>query len=709
MAPDASILSTLNPPQIEAVTAADGPVLILAGAGSGKTRVLVHRIAWLIQQRQVAPHQILAVTFTNKAAREMKTRIEALLPFNLQGMWVGTFHGLANRLLRTHHQQAGLPAAFQILDSADQLQLLKRLVVDLGLDPKEWAPKQFQWMLNEAKEQGHRARHVDPEVDYLQRQFVRVYVAYEAACERAGMVDFAELLLKAHELLLENPELLAHYQARFQHILVDEFQDTNKIQYAWLRLLAAKHQGLFAVGDDDQSIYGWRGAEVENIRSFDRTYTEAMVVRLEQNYRSSGHILGLANHLIEHNQDRLGKALWTDTGDGELVTLYAAYNEVDEARYVLEQIQLHYARGVCYQDMAILYRSNAQSRLFEEQLLQANIHYRVYGGLRFFDRKEVKDALAYLRLLSNPNDDAAFERVVNRPTRGIGAKCLNAVKSLANETQKTLWAAAKVLIGGTVLAARSRQALSKFLHLIETLQQEGQALPLPACVEYVITQSELQRAYDKEPPDTAASRRENLAELVNAAAQVDADEGDAMNVFLSFTALEAGDEDDAPKDSVQLMSLHSAKGLEFPLVFITGMEEGLFPNNRAFDDLAKLEEERRLCYVGVTRAMATLYLTYAHARRLYGEVKYPQPSRFIEEMPSQHLQQMTDEQIRPAVYEDDIMLPFELGQRVAHATFGEGVVLAFDAHGQQMKAHINFSSVGLKWLNLEYAKLVALS
>ncbi|MBT7443163.1 MAG: DNA helicase II [Methylococcales bacterium] len=716
------ILTSLNPEQADAVTANNGPVLILAGAGSGKTRVLVHRIAWLIQQQQVAPHDILAVTFTNKAAKEMRVRIESLLPFSIAGMWVGTFHGLANRLLRAHYQQAKLPQTFQILDSADQLQMIKRICKDLELDPKKWPPKQFQWMISDHKERGLRARHVNPEGDYQLQKMHTVYQQYEETCQRAGVVDFSELLLKAHEVLLENPTILEHYQQRFKHILVDEFQDTNKIQYAWLQLLSSQHKGIFAVGDDDQSIYGWRGAEVENIRNFSNEFPNAQMVKLEQNYRSTSNILNAANALIENNAQRLGKKLWTDSGEGDRITLYGAFNEIDEAEYVIKQINRLARDGVRHDNVAILYRSNAQSRLFEEQLMRSNIDYKVYGGLRFFDRKEIKDALAYLRLIANPHDDAALTRIINRPTRGIGAKCITSVQARANAEGITLWQAIETLTKGTELTARTAYVLIKFTQLIESLQQQSTTLSLEDMVTNVVETVELHTLYEKEAPESAATRRENLIELGNAAAQVSSelDGEDPLSTFLAYTALESSEEDDetADRNCVQLMTLHSAKGLEFPVVFLTGMEEGLFPHSRSMDDPDQLEEERRLCYVGITRAMQQLFLTHAHVRRMFGEAKYSMRSQFIEEMPEELITDVSlpaKPKAAPiseptSLFDEPDMegMPFYLGQHVAHSKFGEGVVLNIDMQGVHPKVEINFNDVGNKLLNMEYAKLTPL-
>ncbi|MCU7945906.1 MAG: DNA helicase II, partial [Candidatus Thiodiazotropha sp. (ex Cardiolucina cf. quadrata)] len=603
------ILDPLNDAQRDAVTAPVGNLLVLAGAGSGKTRVLVHRIAWLLAVETASPWSVLAVTFTNKAAKEMRQRIEALLGQPLGGMWVGTFHGLAHRLLRAHWNEAGLPQSFQILDADDQFRLIKRLLKSLDLDEARWPPRQIQWFINGRKDEGLRAQHLDDGGDPYQQQMIRLYSEYQAACERGGLVDFAELLLRAHELWRERPDVLQHYQERFQHVLVDEFQDTNSIQYGWLKLLAGPRNNLFVVGDDDQSIYGWRGARVENIQNFQTHYQATTLVRLEQNYRSTGNILNAANALINNNPSRLGKQLWTEDGEGEPINLYAAFNEIDEARFVIERIRQFIEEGNIRAEAAILYRTTAQSRLFEEALIQGAIPYRVYGGLRFFERAEIKDALAYLRLLSNPQDDGGFERAVNMPPRGIGPKTMDSVRAHARDFSCSLWQAAGELLKGGAMPKRATSALQGFLDLIEELRVDTANLALPEKVERVLNASGLPAHFEKGRDGKGIDRKENLEELVNATRQfgyeTDEEVGlDELPSFLSHAALEAGDAQGDPSDDcVQLMTLHSAKGLEFPLVFLVGMEEGLFPHSMSADDPARLEEERRLCYVGVTRAM----------------------------------------------------------------------------------------------------------
>ena len=717
------IIDGLNDAQRAAVTAPLGSALVLAGAGSGKTRVLVHRIAWLIQVEGLSPWGILAVTFTNKAAREMRHRIEALLGQPVGGMWVGTFHGLAHRLLRAHWQEAGLPQGFQILDADDQQRLVKRIIREMNLDDSKWPPRQAQWFINKQKDEGLRAEHLDHGGDPYQRQMIAIYREYEAACRRAGSVDFAELLLRAHELWRDRPDVLAHYRERFGAILVDEFQDTNSIQYAWLRLLAGSAQKLFVVGDDDQSIYGWRGARVENIQDFQSHYPDATVVRLEQNYRSTGNILRGANAVIANNPTRLGKQLWTEDGDGEPIRLYAAFNEVDEARFVIERIRTAVDQGSRRAECAILYRTTAQSRLFEEALLQAGIPYRVYGGLRFFERAEIKDALAYLRLVSNRHDDPSFERAVNQPPRGIGPRTLDAVRAHARDFGCSLWQAAGDLLRGGAMPARAANALRGFLDLIEEIDVGSVDGDLAGRADFVIEASHLKEHFEKSRDGKGQDRIENLEELVNACRQfefADADESglSGMDAFLAHAALEAGDtQADEYEDCVQLMTLHSAKGLEFPLVFIGGMEEGLFPHSMSAEDPERLEEERRLCYVGMTRAMVQLYLSHAESRRLHGSESYPLPSRFLREIPADLIEEVRARPniSRPYAPSSGSLTAaqdaagFRLGQRVAHPKFGEGVVLNAEGQGNGARVQVNFEAAGAKWLVVAYANLQAIA
>ena len=714
------IIDPLNDAQRQAVTATQDPLLVLAGAGSGKTRVLVHRVAWLIQVEHVSPYGILAVTFTNKAAGEMRTRIEQLVGVPTRGMWVGTFHGLAHRLLRAHWKEAGLPQSFQVLDSDDQYRVIRRLLKALELDESRWPPRQLQWFINARKDEGQRPQHIEHKGDPFLRQQLAVYEAYEEQCRRAGLVDFAELLLRAHELWLQQPQLLAHYQQRFQHILVDEFQDTNTIQYAWLRVLAGDRANITMVGDDDQSIYGWRGARVENLQRFEKDFPGARTLRLEQNYRSTGTILKAANALIAHNDGRLGKNLWTAGSEGEPIRLYAALNEHDEARFVIEQIQGLIDKGAARSDIAILYRSNAQSRVFEERLLQCAIPYRVYGGLRFFERQEIKDALAYLRLCENRADDASFDRIVNHPPRGIGERTLAEVRDRARLDKVSLWAAAQALQQTDVLSGRARNALDGFFTLLETLAAASAGLGLAEQVEHVVACAGLKDHYAKEKGEKGQARLENLDELVNAAREFvyEADDDEQLEplaAFLSHAALEAGEgQADQWQDCVQLMTLHSAKGLEFDNVFLCGLEEGLFPHQRSVEEPGRLEEERRLCYVGITRARRQLMLSYAEHRRLHGSESYCMPSRFIHEIPPALV-----EELRPRI---QVSRPYAssaptrslntppgeglgLGQRVQHRTFGEGVVLNYEGQGAHARVQVNFESAGTKWLVVAYANL----
>ncbi|MBT8147185.1 MAG: DNA helicase II, partial [Gammaproteobacteria bacterium] len=637
------ILDKLNAPQRQAVTTETQNLLVLAGAGSGKTRVLVHRIAWLMHAEHASPYSILAVTFTNKAAREMRSRIEQLLGQPIGGMWVGTFHGLAHRLLRSHWQEAGLVEDFHILDSDDQLRLIKRLCRSLGVDEDKYAPRQVQWYINSQKDEGLRAASVETFGDDYSRNMVSIYAAYEEACDRGGMVDFAEILLRAHELWLKNPQILDHYQRRFQHVLVDEFQDTNTIQYAWLRVLAGRDSQLMVVGDDDQSIYGWRGAKIENIQKFSTDFPGSEIVRLEQNYRSTSTILKAANKLISNNQGRLGKELWTDGSEGEQISLYEAFNEQDEARFIVDRLQDWVNKGHRRDDAAVLYRSNAQSRELEDALLRTGMPYRIYGGHRFYERLEIKNALAYLRLLVNRQDDTAMERVINVPTRGIGGRTIDQIRALARQENCSLWMACVKCVNEKLLSARAANAVLGFLELIDGMQDACTELELHRKVEYVIKHSGLIQHHEKEGGEKARARLENLDELITAANSFDESELDVeddpassgiLTAFLDQAALDAGDSQAAEnEDAVQLMTLHSAKGLEFPLVFMAGMEEGLFPHRMSMENISGLEEERRLCYVGITRAMSKLFLCFAESRRLHGDVSLTRPSRFIREIP----------------------------------------------------------------------------
>ncbi|MDH5358114.1 MAG: DNA helicase II [Gammaproteobacteria bacterium] len=713
------LLNDLNKPQREAVAAPLGHARILAGAGSGKTRVLVHRIAWLIQAENLSPANILAVTFTNKSAAEMRGRIEDMLGYPIGGMWVGTFHGLAHRLLRAHWKDADLPQSFQILDSDDQHRMLKRLIRSMELDEAQWPAKQAQWYINAQKDEGLRPKHIQAGNDPYSQKMLAIYQAYEDACQRAGVVDFGEILLRSHELWLKRPDILANYQRRFQQILVDEFQDTNTIQYAWLRLLAGEQGHLFIVGDDDQSIYGWRGARIENIQKFHKDYADATSIRLEQNYRSTGNILAAANAVIANNSERLGKELWTDDDDGELIQVYNAYNERDEASYVVAQVQAWVNKGGNRADHAVLYRSNAQSRIIEEALLQANMPYRVYGGLRFFERAEIKDVLSYLRLVANRNDDAAFERVVNTPTRGIGAATLTQLRQHAREYNLTMWQAAIALLEAKIFPARAGNALTGFLTLIDSLTPEDDNIPLHELTSLVIDESGLRAHHGKDKSEKGQSRIENMDELINATRTFtqpeDTENMSLLDAFLSHAALEAGENQaDQWEDCVQLMTLHSAKGLEFPVVFMVGMEEGLFPGQKTSDDPTRLAEERRLCYVGMTRARETLYLLHTESRFLYGQEMSPSPSRFLREIPAEHIEEIRARKntissgyspIPPKHSSAINETGLNPGQLVHHQKFGSGTVIDTEGSGKSARVQVNFKHAGSKWLVLAYAKL----
>ena len=713
------MLDGLNKAQRDAVGSPPGNILVLAGAGSGKTRVLVHRIAWYIETGQSHPYGILAVTFTNKAAAEMRARIETLLERPIGGMWVGTFHGIAHRLLRAHWREAGLVEAFQILDSDDQYRTIRRVLRAMNLDEAQYPPREIQWFINGQKDEGLRPQHIDDHGDPHLQQLLRIYRAYEEACARSGTVDFAELLLRAHELFRDRQEILAHYRQRFRHVLVDEFQDTNALQYAWLRLLAGGDGSLFAVGDDDQSIYSWRGARMENMQRFEQDFHDTRLIRLEQNYRSTANILNAANALIAHNTARLGKELWTDGIEGERLDVYSAYNEHDEARFVVDRITTSRQKGENYSDHAVLYRVSAQSRVLEEILMQSGVPYRVYGGMRFYERAEIKDALAYLRLAAFHDDDASFERIVNTPTRGIGQRTVDELRGAARRDAVTLWQAALQAVREKSLGARALAALERFLRLIH---QMGGAvvneLSLEEAMDLVVRQSGLIEHYRKERGEKGEARVENLEELVTAAREFKVDKdvhGDLepLPAFLSHAALESGEtQADAHTDSVHLMTLHAAKGLEFPQVHLVGMEEGLFPHQRSSSDPVQLEEERRLCYVGITRAQERLTLTYAQHRRLHGSDYYPQPSRFLRELPAELLnevrlgggisQPLFHTAPAETVGDGD---GFSLGERVVHARFGEGVVLNLEGQGSHARVQVNFERAGSKWLVLAYAGL----
>jgi len=711
------ILDPLNDAQRQAVSAAARPTLVLAGAGSGKTRVLVHRVAWLVRVEGVAPQEVLAVTFTNKAASEMRHRIEVLLGMPTRHLWIGTFHGLAHRLLRRHWSEAGLAEGFQIMDSDDQQRLIRKLLKSLGLEDGEWTPRELAWFINAQKDEGLRAADLADEGNPTRRQMIDLYRRYEELCDQSSLVDFGELLLRVLELFRDNVDIRAMYQKRFRHLLVDEFQDTNAIQYRWLKLLAAGGGMPFVVGDDDQSIYRWRGARVENLFQFERDFADTQLVRLEQNYRSTANILQAANAVIANNDSRMGKNLWTEGAEGELIKLYGAFNERDEAEFVINRIQDFIAAGNRRSDAAILYRSNAQSRVFEESLLAAGIPYRVYGGQRFFERAEIKDALAYLRLIANRDDDPSFERVVNTPTRGIGARTVDVVRDHARRTGISLWRAASEVIAEEQLAKRAATALWKFLRLVEDMDKATRDLPLYEQVEHVIAHSGLIAHHAKDTTTSGETRIENLEELVSAARDAlipDDSELTPLHEFLAYAVLESGESQaGAFEDSVQLMTLHSAKGLEFPLLFLCGMEDGLFPHQRSLNDANGLEEERRLCYVGLTRAREQLYLSYAEQRRLHGMDNYSVPSRFLREIPPELIEELRPQMrvARPVAHAHTRRRPGEsasgvpLGRRVRHRKFGEGVILNSEGSGAHARVQVNFEQAGTKWLVMAYANL----
>ena len=736
---ESALLDGLNPAQHDAVTCDSQQVLVLAGAGSGKTRVLTSRISYFCQHFGMSPFAVLAVTFTNKAAHEMRARLEQQLGIATQPLWIGTFHGLAHRFLRAHHEAAGLPQNFQILDSDDQLRVVKRVMKELQLDEEKWPARQSTGFINGHKEEGRRAAHIAHNGDLYTATQLRVYSAYESICQRGGLIDFAEILLRCHELFLKHADILTHYQARFRMILVDEFQDTNRIQYAWLRLLAGERGMLTAVGDDDQSIYGWRGACIENIRTYQRDYPNAELIRLEQNYRSTSVILQAANAVIANNGDRLGKNLWTDRGEGERISVYAAFNDLDEAHYIAKLIDVRFHSGVARRDMAILYRSNAQSRVLEEAMLRAQIPYRIYGGLRFFERAEIKNAVGYLRLMLQRIDDTAFDRIVNTPTRGIGDKSLDAIRQLAREQQVSLWSAAEQVVAERRLPALATGKIQAFLTLIDDLDKNTQGATLGELVEAVIEQSGLVAHHEKEKGEKAQARVENLRELISAAGEFDADEyspdmevPSPLAAFLDHAALEAGEQQAGEfEDAVQMMTLHAAKGLEFPLVFLAGMEEGLFPHEMALQE-NNLEEERRLCYVGITRAMRELVISYAEVRRLYGTESYHVASRFLGEIPEALLVPVRQQApglragfrnagamapsggrtsaalssgLKQETLGDDDGSGWRLGQTVNHPRFGDGVILAFEGSGPNARIQVNFRDLGSKWLVAQYARL----
>ena len=733
------LLDGLNDKQREAVAAPIGNYLVLAGAGSGKTRVLTHRIAWLIGVENVPESNILAVTFTNKAAAEMRHRIEYTLAQTAEdhmsggrlfGMWVGTFHSIANRLLRAHYLDANLPQDFQIMDTEDQQRLIKRLLKLHNIDEKNFPPKHVAWYINAQKDKGKRAKDIDHHNDPNEKKLVEIYRLYQEACDRAGLLDFAELLIRAYELLKHNKLILQRYQQRFQHILIDEFQDTNNIQYDLIHLLAGQTGKVMIVGDDDQSIYGWRGAQVENIQRFLNDYQQAETIRLEQNYRSTGHILSAANELIANNDNRLGKNLWTESGDGDPVEIYCAFNELDEARFVAAQIKQWKEDEGELSECAVLYRSNSQSRVIEEALIQANIPYRIYGGMRFFERQEIKDALAYLRLISNRFDDAAFERVINTPPRGIGERTLETIRQLVRDRQITLWQAIQVAVNEELLSGRAANALLRFVDLINALDQETEQMNLSEQTDFVIKKSGLYEMYQQEKGEKGEVRIENLEELVTATKQFtkpgEAEDLSDLTAFLTHASLEAGEAQASPnQDYVELMTLHSAKGLEFPRVFMVGVEEGIFPSGMSFDE-GRLQEERRLAYVGITRAKRKLTISYAELRRLYGKEERHVASRFIEELPEAHIREIRlrgninraanfvqnntfAKQVAKTTASILNDSSWKMGQKVMHPKFGQGTIVNVEGSGEATRLQIAFQGNGIKWLIAKMAPLEKLS
>ena len=715
------IFETLNEPQRKAVTSEAQSLLVLAGAGSGKTRVIAHRVAWLIKAQNVNPHSILTVTFTNKASREMRGRIEDIVQEEMGNFWCGTFHGISHRLLRTHWEEAGLRKEFSILDSEDQNRVIKRVIKSMGLDDTKWPPRQIQWFINKQKDECLRSKDVEVTDDYFTEKMVEIYKVYEELCERESLVDFGELLLRVYVLLKTNGQVLRHYQRRFSHILVDEFQDTNEVQYQFLKMLAASGSNFIAVGDDDQSIYGWRGAKSENINRFTNDYKNTEIIRLEQNYRSTSVILNAANEVIKNNQGRLGKELWTDQKEGEPISVYSAYNEDDEARFVVGSIQNWVAQGRNLDEVAILYRSNAQSRVLEEAILRESLPYKIYGGLRFYERAEIKNAMSYLKLVYGREDDAAFERVINIPPRGIGVKTIEIIRSKAMEGKTSLWKACQELLDNDGFTSRAAQAIEGFMNSFDTLESDTKDLQLWEIVDITIERSGLIEYHKKEAGEKGRTRVENLSELVGAAKDFEPDSFDeldesSLKMFIDHAALDAGETQASEHElAIQLMTLHSAKGLEFPLVFITGFEEGLFPHKLSIEDPNQLQEERRLCYVGMTRSMEKLFVTHAEMRNLYGSESFNPASRFLREIPEEltvevrtggnvsrsSISKLKGSRINGEVPETE----FKLGQRVLHESFGEGVILNYEGEGSNARVEVNFDSSETKWLMVTYAKL----
>ncbi|MFC3194534.1 DNA helicase II [Marinicella sediminis] len=718
------ILKNLNENQAAAVTTDAQHALVLAGAGSGKTRVLVHRIAWLISAEFVSPYSILAVTFTNKAAAEMRNRIAFMLKREIRDMWIGTFHGIALKLLQINTEAAGLPKNFQIIDSDDQYRLIRRCLSDLELDEKQWPPRTVQAFINDQKNDGLRAHEVEDYGDYNNQTLIKVFAHYDDHCQRAGLVDFSEMLLRAHELLLNDEDVLKKYRQRFSHILVDEFQDTNAIQSAFIQLLAGQHNKVLVVGDDDQSIYAWRGAKVDHILDFQSLYANTAMYKLEQNYRSTQNILDAANGVIANNKKRLGKNLWSAQEKGEPLGVYGAHSEFDEAFFVGEKIDSLLAETTSADDIAILYRSNAQSRLLEEALLKRSIPYQIYGGLRFFERLEIKDVLAYSRLVNNRHDDIGFERVINTPTRGIGLQTVNLIRNYAQMQQTSLWEAGQQLIKDNKLSTRAATSLASFVNLIDELESNNQDQSLAQLFADIIERTALKDHYLKEPPEKAQTRLENLDELINAAEMFEISDEDLalgltpLAAFLAQVSLDAGDTTQVNEPHVQLMTLHAAKGLEFPVVFIVGLEQGLFPHQNSMEDFNKLQEERRLAYVGITRAEKQLFLSYATSRRMRGKINACQPSQFLREIPKELISQLRGNIHPSTAYSSGQSVttpyqrqttqsdsPYQLGMNVRHKSFGEGVITDMSGKGDYLQVLVQFNDVGPKVLAVKFAQL----
>jgi len=719
------ILENLNDQQREAVTSEQQNIMVLAGAGSGKTRVLVHKVAWQIEAQQFSPSSIMAVTFTNKAANEMRSRIEELLEHPSPEIWCGTFHSLSHRILRKFHKEANLAPGFTILDSDDQLRIVKRLSKEMNLDDAKFPPRQSQWMINNWKDDGKRSKDVKDKGNFYTQTVKDLYIKYEQACAHDNLVDFAELILLSYEIIVRNSSIRDYFFKRFDSILIDEFQDTNTIQYKWLQAITAPKAKVTAVGDDDQSIYGWRGAKVENVKAFSKDFKDVHIIKLEQNYRSTNKILSAANTVIQNNSDRLGKNLWTESLEGDNLTLYAAFNEQEEARFIASSSKDWMDGGGCYEDIAILYRSNAQSRALEEAFLRASIPYRIYGGLRFYDRLEIKNAVSYLRVIFNNSDNPAFERSISNPTRGVGAKTLEKIRTKSTEDNLSYLKAAATLIDEGQVKGKGATGIKAYLDFILETAQSLDSLNLSEIVENINTDSGLYDFHKKEPGEKGKTRTENLDELVSAAKDFelsfDADHNkqEIVEQFLDNISLDAGDRQaDAHEDAVQLMTLHSAKGLEFKLVFLTGMEESLFPHGRSMESPAQLEEERRLCYVGITRAMQKLYLTYAESRRLHGTDIFNPPSRFLKEIPAELIDEIRPRAQTTAPYarkrsssfnDTTSDIGFSLGDKVSHPSFGDGIVLNYEGVGESASIQINFEAVGTKWLMLSFAKLKKVS